>query len=690
MSKTTKLKPIQNNFRIIELNFDKAEVPKFREIRGKNFISFGINNDYPKYLISLFNESAKHGAIVRGKCNYIFGKGFNANGKINSLGETWNDVLKKCIKDDELFRGYYLQIVWNRAKLISDIYHIEFSKVRVNKNLDVFTVKNNWADGREKPRQYPVFNPAQRFGSQILYIKEYNPFSEYYPLPVYYQGLNYIESDIEISRHILGNARKGFVASTLVNLNNGDPISEEHRGEIERGLLKKFSGHDSARTVIMFNKSKENAADIVQLGNSMLTKEDFTNVNALVQQEIFASHQITSPMLFGIKTEGQLGGRSEIRDSYEIFVNTYINERQQEFERVFSNLTQYVGEMVDLKITPVEPLKFTFNENILTQVLTRDEIREILGREPIDNPAPGEQEPTGQAVAETMDKEKPNVPQNDNLKNLTGRQYQNVMRIVRQYTQGKINLLQARLFLSRGYGLAENEIDEFLGVCDNETDNEIQKFFENEDEKMFFEFSTVGDSIKNYNVIDSARITAHFSGLILSDVHYKIMDLIKSGIGFDPGKWAETLGVQVGLINRAYTELIISDYIKINVLGNIPVLEIIKPLPPAPANMTKIGEKPIKGEPKAETKTEYSIRFSYEWRDIVDDKNPATSRLFCKKMMKLNDNGTTWSMKDIQNISMRLGYSVFDRCGGWWTMPNGKHSPQCRHEWVSHVVEKIK
>ena len=103
-------------------------------------------------------------------------------------------------------------------------------------------------------------------------------------------------------------------------------------------MLKKFTGDSGKRVVIMFNKSKENSAEILDLGQTMLTKEDFTNVNNLITQEVFASHQITSPVLFGIKSDGQLGARNEIRDAYQIFSNTYVQGRQQELEEVFSYL----------------------------------------------------------------------------------------------------------------------------------------------------------------------------------------------------------------------------------------------------------------------------------------------------------------------------------------------------------------
>lgn len=715
---------MDDQYRIIELHFDQAEQPKFQEKKGKGYIEFGKENDYPKYLLGLYNESAKHGAIVKGKCNYIFGKGFAADGLANNTGESWNDILKKCIKDDEIYRGYYLQIIWNRAKRISDVYHIDFAKVRVSKDLKCFYVKNDWADNKEKMREYEAFNPITAYGSQILYVKEYNPASEYYPLPTYFQGLNYIESDIEVSRHILGNAKKGFVASTLINLNNGDPINEEHKAEIEKGLLKKFGGHDSMRTVIMFNKSRENSAEIVSLGNSMLTKEDFTNINNLIQQEIFASHQITSPVLFGIKTEGQLGSRNEIRDAYEIFSNTYVNERQQEFEKVFTKLTGYVGMEVEMHIQPVEPLKFEFSETIISANLTQDEIRDVMGKEPIDKnvqnsaqvvidninslsplvatkvlesmtpdeiralaglpstkpaptPNPDGTIPAGNDVATPMQS-------NDALRNLTGRQYQNVMRIVRQFSKGSLNKQQATLLLKNGYGLSDSDINTFLGI-EEELQVEDQKFFDQEDDRMVAAFAECGsDDIHSTDY--TFGIGHAFAEDTISQLQGKVIKILKTNKNEVPESIAKALEVDVKVVNAVMKVLQDNGIIETSIkkVGQDKVYEtkVLK-------NLSQLDlEKPIT--------TEYSIRYTYEWRSIVpaDKRNPATSRPFCQKMMELSASkekrtGRTWSMQDIQSISARLGYSVLDRCGGWWNH-NGKMDYQCRHEWVANVVTKIK
>jgi len=78
-------------------------------------------------------------------------------------------------------------------------------------------------------------------------------------------------------------------------------------------------------------------------------------------------------------------------------------------------------------------------------------------------------------------------------------------------------------------------------------------------------------------------------------------------------------------------------------------------------------------------KTQLSIRYRYEWNEDVPDEEKDTlshpSRPFCKKLMELN---RLYTRQDIEQISERLGYSVWDRKGG----------DDCRHRWVSQIMAK--
>ena len=79
--------------------------------------------------------------------------------------------------------------------------------------------------------------------------------------------------------------------------------------------------------------------------------------------------------------------------------------------------------------------------------------------------------------------------------------------------------------------------------------------------------------------------------------------------------------------------------------------------------------------------------YSYEVKDGVGAEIIPGSRLFCRKLIELN---RLYSRADIEAISRRLGYSVWDRRGGWWNEGNGVISESCRHEWRANLVTKKK
>ena len=658
---------MSNKYQLINIQFDQAQQPRFEEKKGKNYVEFGAKNNYPNYLIELYGESPKHGAIVKGKVNYIFGKGFEGvEQKANSQGETWNQIMKRSILDDEWHGGYYLQIIYNALGKIKDVFHIEFQKVRVSKDLQTFYVKNDWtaSDFKEKAREYPAFNPNDPSGPQIFFVKQYNPKSDVYPLPSYFQGLNYIESDIQVSRHILGNAKHNFVATKLINFNNGLPQEEEQQ-EVEADLKRKFANHDGDRVVIAFNPSRENAVDIVDLGETSLTKEDFTNVNNLIMQEIFSCHQVTSPMLFGVKTEGQLGGRSEIRDAYQIFQNTYVNERQQEHEQTFTTLMNLAGIEGEFKIVPVEPLSFEFSEAVMSANMTRDEIREKLGLQ-------------SSVVTDASGVTTQPVQANATLTNLSGRQHQNVMRIVRQFGSGKINKAQAALMLKNGFGFTDADVDTFLGV--DEDPSTEQAFASMQDDLLVNEFAACGDNVEDFEVVEThdAKNYEAFADDEINVLKANVLDLISKDKRVTPEVMAKVLNKSVDQIDNALEALKLEGYLT-------QIGEAISILNPNYTPIIRQLTEPLSKIPGGDktTKTEVLLRYTYSGPE--DSKN----RPFCARMLQLAKT-KLWSRADIENISERLGYSVWDRRGGWFTEPNGNHRPYCRHRWQVKIVTRKK
>jgi hypothetical protein len=650
---------------LVILTFAEAKQPEYREKKGVGYIEFGDKNDYPNYLLSLYNKSAKHNAIVKGKVNYITGNGWatkeedvKAEEFIKNANpyESLNDVTRKVSIDIEVFGGAYLEIVWSKiGGQIASICHIDYTKVRSNKDNTQYWIKD-WNDRKAEAEVVLGYNKDLREGKQILYIKEYRPGLDTYSLPGYIGALNYIESDVEVSKHVLGNAQTGFSASKLITLPNGEPTPDEKRN-IERRFTERFSGSDGKKFILSFVQDIAKKPAVDDLGASDLTKEDFGRVDTMIQQNIFAGHQITTPSLFGILVEGSLGTRSEIRDGYEVFKNTYVNDKQQYLEGIFNSLAEINGVTTELYIKPVEPINFEFSESVISQFAPKEWILEKIGVDMTKYQTPVE--PTQQGLI------------NEHLKGMKGREWQNFQRIIRKYNKGEITREQAIQMLKSGYGLDDEAINTWLG------DETYEQRFSDVDSVISM-FDEYGEKAENFSVLATRQVFSvdeemqMFAEVVDDTLDKKILSVIATNKNIVAEDIAKALKEDVVVIQERINKLIELEYLKINAKTGLPTL--LKPL-------SEIIDKPIKRT--------FLIRYAYEWKPEVSygerDSNAHPSRPFCQRVMGLDK---FWSRTEIETLSRRLGYSVFDRGGGWWTMPNGIHSPSCRHRWVSKVVVK--
>jgi hypothetical protein len=592
------------------VTFAEARQPEFKEKKGEGYIQYGDRNDYPNYLVDLFNKSAKHNAIIKSKVHYISANGWKGSEaseqfieKVNRM-ESLNDLTRKVSLDAELFGGYYLEIIFSATGLLSEIWHCDYTKIRTNKDNTQFWYKEEWNDRNEKAQVYPAFNPANPFGKQILYVKEYRPNMGFYSLPGYFGALNYIESDIEISKHVLGNAQTGFSASKLITLPNGEPSDEEKRN-IEKRFTNRFSGSDGKKFILAFVNDSARKPIVDDLGTSDITKEDFGRVDSLIQTNIFSGHQITTPSIFGIAEAGKLGSRSEMRDGYEIFKNTYVNSKQMHLESVFNMLAKYKGiAEPELSIIPTEPIGFEFTENLLKEIAPKEWLLEKAG---ID-----------------MTKYQP--------------------------AEDTVRVVQAEQF--------------------------------SEDFSAFFEFGEAKDKFHVWKQKERFNDDSeHQMFAEVSQLQANVLDLMSKDKRITADVLATTLDQSVDTINLVIKSLVENGYVQVNeyAIGegideNIITEHILT---------EPLGDILVKIQPQTK---EILIRYSYEWKQGFNNTDKKTSRPFCVALLEA---GKMYSRSEIEGLSARLGYSVWDRRGGWYTDPDtDKHSPSCRHKWVSNIVTR--
>jgi hypothetical protein len=698
------------------------KVPLFIENKSQQWVSYGVENDYPNYLLNLYRRSAKHNAIVNGKVGYIVGKGWTSEEEtpqakafldsptFPNAYDSMNDLTQKLTLDMEIYNGFALEVTWSRGGGIAEICHVDFHRVRADKDEKMFYVYD-WYDEYEvrqfpqlnQVNQIPAFDPDNRIGKQLFYYRAYSAGVKVYPLPEYLGGTAYIELDVEIANFHVNNIKNNFWGSYLINFPNGIPTPEESDA-IERQMKMKFGGTDNAgRFLVNFSDSPETKPELTPLTPSDLDKQ-FDILNKTVQQEIFVAHRVTSPMLFGVKTEGQLGGRAEMVESYEIFKATYIEDRVQRIERSVNYLASFNG-VTGLKLQPTEPISEQLSEMGLLQIATKDELREkaglpileteelggarlvadainalspLVANKVLESMSPNEiralaalpPKAEGEALPEATGAALPVGEQqltNGVLRSLSGREYQGMMRVVRQFSQGKLSKEQASLMMKNAYGLNDEECGIMLGIDDDpitEFSADLDKF-----EEVAMQFGVDADG---YQVLRSKPVRFEADNSVMAEfmevepenkeLDKKILAEIKRTKKVDADQISRRLDAPLEKVSERIEYLISK--------GRVTIQD----------RVARIADTP-----DSEVEETFEIRYRYDLRpDATGAKVIDTTRDFCRTLIKLNK---LYTRQDIDQMTAIMGFSVWERRGGWYTLPGTDVSrPSCRHIWQQQIV----
>ena len=623
------------------LNFHDNKLPVFKENKAKGFVTFGADNLYPDFLIELFNKSPKHNAIVSAKASYIAGIGtevFGSNteeiakaeAKLKNINayETYEELKAKIAYDAELFNGFAVEVIWNKAKTApSEFYHIPFKDIRKGLEGD-YVYCADWTDSKAEKIHYQPYNPITRESKQIYYCQFYRPGQGEYPLPDYVGALKYIEVDTEISNYYLNSIKNGFTAQTHIQLFKGIPTPEEARATARR-FKENYQGTDNAGgLIIQYNDPTEKESVISNLQPSDFDKQ-FDLLNKTVQQEIFVAHKVNSPMLFGVRVEGQLGGRTELIEAYEMFHHAYIEPRQQKIDDTFAYLLEPIAS-VKLETINKPPIGLDYQALFTAGVITNEEARKELGLPLITDVKQS-------SLNDAINALSPLVA-NNVLSNMTineKRQLANLPPI------------------AGGDALPSATPVEAVALSK-------QNPFGWDDERDIKVFQQYGESADNFETYKFEFVDA---------VETAILNVLKENKGLQVGDIVNITKLDAKVVADAIAKLAKAELIKSYEDG---------------LETTPKGLEEIKN-----LQTELVVRYQYGLAPGID--GPViipTSRDFCRK---IEGSGRVYSREDITMMSNELGYDVWKRRGQWYTNPDtGITTPQCRHIWVQKVLRRIK
>ena len=370
------------------VNLSSYTAPEVVESKKHDWVGYGEDNMYFKYLIDRYNGSPTNNAAINGIAEMIYGKGLEATDsedkpreyeKMKSLFK--KDCMKKVCYDYKMMGQASLQIIYSKDHSeIVEVSHIPVETLRAEKasngEIKAYYYSNDWEDVKptDNLKRISAFGTSQD-GIEILYIRPYRA-GYYYYSPVDYQGgLQYSELEEEIANYHISNIQNGLQPSMLINFNNGTP-DKEARDMIEKAIYDKFSGTSNAgKFILAFNDSKELAATVDPIMiNDAHQQYQFLSDESM--KKVMVSHRIVSPMLVGIKDNSGLGNNAEELQTASLLMdNTVIRPMQVTILDELEKILEFNNINLDIYFKTLQPLEFTD----LTNAISDSEIEKETG-----------------------------------------------------------------------------------------------------------------------------------------------------------------------------------------------------------------------------------------------------------------------------------------------------------------------
>jgi hypothetical protein len=272
--------------------------------------------------------------------------------------------------------GYYIEVII-MAENMEDIARVDYTPVQnwrsglANEDGEVSEMfySDDWQQYRKKqytPKPYPVYNPEQAATVSVRVVKPYRTGSFYYPTVDYQGALQYANIEEEIANFHLNNIMNGLNPSMLINFNNGVP-DDTQRKTMERLIQNKWGGtSNTAKFILSFNDSKENAATIETAPVSDLDKQ-YQFLSEESMKKIMVGHRITSPLFFGIRDSAGLGSNAdEIKNSWTLFERTVLNGYRKIMTNDIEEIMDDMGYHMPVEFEPMTPIDFPEEEKTTT------------------------------------------------------------------------------------------------------------------------------------------------------------------------------------------------------------------------------------------------------------------------------------------------------------------------------------
>jgi hypothetical protein len=368
------MKKLTPDYSVISLG--KYTTPEILEVRNKEWILYGKDNDYFQYLIDRYTGSTTNNAIINGISKMIYGRGLSAkdasrrpNAYAQMLSLFKKKDLRKFIFDYKMLGMAAFQVSKIKG-VVKEVTHFPMNTLRAGKMNEEGVIENwfyhpKWSEQKQSDviESIDSFGFGKDTGNEIYVLRPYIAGFDYYTPVDYVGSLPYAFLEQEIADYLINDTINGFSGTRVINFNNGIP-DEEKRKQIKKDIDNKTTGAHGLKNIISFNANKESETTIQDVAlNDAPSHYEYLSKEC--RDKLIVGHRVTSPMLIGVReTGGGLGNNAdEIKTANLLFDNVVINTYQDQVTEVIAEILSINDISLDLYFKTLEPLEFSSGVN---------------------------------------------------------------------------------------------------------------------------------------------------------------------------------------------------------------------------------------------------------------------------------------------------------------------------------------
>lgn len=407
-------------------------------------VQFGSDNLYPQILDQMYYTSPIHSDCINFTVQAAIGGGYEWNTPAVTGKEKVDQyTFERINRFKKMFRYLPVDFVIHRRVCVlikkdvngkfRSMKRLHPSTIRNNETITKFLYCKDWSR-RTGLIEYNKYTPNGKDLESVYVYHAESVGQDVYPLPSYISALNDVFLDGEISFLQKCNIENSIWPSLAVRIPKLF-ASDEERDQFKEGFNNNTGAKGGGKVMFVQGQGLENTPEIVPIPTNQNDKLfDSTIENVL--NKICFSHGI-NPEIMGIKIAGSLGNSQELESAYSIFEKNVVMPLRDELTEIFDDL---------LDIACVRNSIVINDYQIIEKAIV-----------------PGADSKTADAVAKEKQLSSENViATNDTIKNMTGKQQQHLVRIIRQYGQGKITKDVAAIQLKNGFGFTPDDIEKML------------------------------------------------------------------------------------------------------------------------------------------------------------------------------------------------------------------------------------